>query len=147
VLDAAAGEATPARLLDCGLFDPQRKIPDVKRWLAEEAYADQHSDHGHREHAHRHDPNRHDERIRAFTLATDEPIPGAAFETFIDLVRSLHGPKLLRLKGIVNLAGARGAARNPAAARHASAGASRARADADRRTRIVLIARDLEPKR
>ncbi len=51
-----------------------------------------------------HDPNRHDERIRAFTLATETPIPGAAFEMFIDLVRSLHGPKLLRLKGIVKLA-------------------------------------------
>src|SRR5947207_10731047 len=59
VLDAAAGAATPARLLDCGLFDPERKIPDVKRWLAEEAYADQHSGHGHHEHAHHHDPNRH----------------------------------------------------------------------------------------
>jgi len=37
ILDAA--EATAARLLACGLFDPERKIPDVKRWLAAEAYA------------------------------------------------------------------------------------------------------------
>ena len=41
ILDAAAGEATPARLLDCGLYDPERKIPDVARWLALEAYAQQ----------------------------------------------------------------------------------------------------------
>ena len=27
------------RLLNCGLYDPERKIPDVKKWLAEEAYA------------------------------------------------------------------------------------------------------------
>jgi G3E family GTPase len=39
ILDAAAGEATPTRLMACGLFDPERKIPDVKRWLAEDAYA------------------------------------------------------------------------------------------------------------
>ena len=56
------------------------------------------------DHAHHHDRNRHDERIRAFTLATDTPIPAATFEMFIDLVRSLHGPKLLRLKGIVKIA-------------------------------------------
>jgi G3E family GTPase len=148
VLDAAAGEATPARLLACGLFDPQRKIPDVKRWLAEEAYADQHSDHGHREHAHRHDPNRHDERIRAFTLATDEPIPGAAFETIIDLVRSLHGPKLLRLKGIVNLAETPDEPLVIHGVQHVMHPPVRLERwpDADRRTRIVVIARDLEPE-
>ena len=59
--------------------------------------------HHHHDH-HHHDVNRHDDRIRAFTIATDKPIPGATFEMFIDLVRSLHGPKLLRLKGIVKLA-------------------------------------------
>ena len=30
ILDAAKGEATPDRLLNCGLYDPARKIPDVK---------------------------------------------------------------------------------------------------------------------
>ena len=34
VLDAAANEATPERLLASGLFDPARKHLDVKRWLA-----------------------------------------------------------------------------------------------------------------
>src|SRR5215468_4705949 len=100
VLDAAAGEAPAARLLECGLYNPDQKVPDVKRWLAEEAYAAAH----HHDHEQHQDPNRHDERIRAFTLATDTPIPGATFEMFIDLVRSLHGPKLLRLKGIVKIA-------------------------------------------
>ena len=141
VLDAAAGEATPARLLDCGLFDPANKTPDVRRWLAEEAYAEA----GH--HHHSHDPNRHDERIRAVTLATDTPIPGATFEMFIDLVRSLHGPKLLRLKGIVKLAetpeqplvihGVQHVMHPPAYLERWP--------DGDRRTRIVLITRDLEP--
>ncbi|HMJ27148.1 MAG TPA: GTP-binding protein, partial [Xanthobacteraceae bacterium] len=40
ILDAAANEASPERLLACGLFDPARKIPDVKRWLAADAYAE-----------------------------------------------------------------------------------------------------------
>ena len=42
ILDAAKGEATADRLLNCGLYDPGLKIPDVKKWLAEEAYADAH---------------------------------------------------------------------------------------------------------
>jgi G3E family GTPase len=99
VLDAAAGEATAARLIDCGLYDPARKIPDVTRWLADEAYAAAH-DHDH----HHHDVNRHDDRIRAFTLASDKAIAAATLEMFLELVRAMHGPRLLRLKGIVKVA-------------------------------------------
>src|SRR3954454_24935367 len=144
VLDAAAGEAAAARLLECGLYNPEAKIPDVKRWLAEEAYAAAAHHHDH----HHHDPNRHDDRIRAFTLATDTPVPGATFEMFIDLVRSLHGPKLLRLKGIVKIAeepdrplvihGVQHVMHPPAYLESWP--------DADERTRIVLITRDLEPE-
>ena len=43
--------------------------------------------------------NRHDDRIRAFALASEQAIPYSAFEMFLDLVRSMHGPKLLRVKG------------------------------------------------
>ena len=100
ILDAAANEASPDRLLACGLFDPARKIPDVKRWLAAEAYAEGSAHHDH----HHHDVNRHDDRIRAFSFATDAAIPAAMFDMFLELVRSVHGPNLLRLKGIVKLA-------------------------------------------
>jgi G3E family GTPase len=94
-----ANEVTAARLLDCGLYDPATKIPDVKRWLAEEAYEATHA-HGH---AHAHDVNRHDDHIRAFALTTDKAMPAAAFDMFLELVRSLHGPNLLRLKGVVKI--------------------------------------------
>jgi G3E family GTPase len=148
VLDAAAGEATAAALLDCGLYDPARKIPDVGRWLADEAYAAAEAAHHHHHDHHHHDVNRHDERIRAFTFASDTPIPASSFEMFIDLVRSLHGPKLLRLKGIVQIAefpdeplvvhGVQHVMHPPVQLERWP--------DADRRTRIVVIARDLEPE-
>jgi len=144
VLDAAKGEATPDRLLDCGLYDPTRKTPEVGRWLADEAYAAAQHQHDH----HHHDVNRHDDRIRAFTFATDTPIPAGVFEMFIDLVRSLHGPKLLRLKGIVKIAefpqeplvihGVQHVMHPPVRLEHWP--------DADHRTRIVVIARELEPE-
>jgi len=144
VLDAAAGEATPEALLNCGLYDPARKIPDVGRWLADEAYAAAHHHHDH----HHHDPNRHDERIRAFTFATDTPIPGATFEMFIDLVRSLHGPKLLRLKGIVKIAETPDQPLVIHGVQHVMHPPARLERwpDADQRTRIVVIARDLAPE-
>ena len=48
-----------------------------------------------------HDLNRHDARIRAFVLTADEPVRLATFELFWTLLRSTHGPRLLRLKGLV----------------------------------------------
>jgi len=113
ILDVAKGEATPQNLLDCGLYDAERKIPDVRKWLKDEAYADPHGhprghehDHGHgHAHSDQHlDRNRHDDHIRSFVLTAEKPIPAGTFHMFLDLLRSLHGPNLLRLKGIVALA-------------------------------------------
>ncbi len=100
ILDAAHGQATADRLLNCGLYDPARKIPDVTKWLAAESYADTHS-HGH---GHHHDVNRHDEHIASFVLTTDRPIPAGTLDMFLELLRASHGARLLRLKGIVQLA-------------------------------------------
>jgi G3E family GTPase len=98
ILDAAVGEAIPERLLDCGLYDPARKTADVRAWLAEEAYAAHADDH------HHHDVNRHDDHISAFAIATQAALPMAVLDLFLELLRSVHGPNLLRLKGIVKLA-------------------------------------------
>jgi G3E family GTPase len=140
ILDVAAGQATPGALLNCGLFDPDRKLPDVKRWLAEDAYA---GDHGH----HHHDVNRHDDRIRAFSFATETPIPAATLDMFLDLIRSLHGPNLLRLKGVVRLAETPEQPLVIHGVQHVMHPPARLPdwPDDDRRTRIVLITRDLDP--
>ena len=147
----AAEGATTEALLNCGLFDPKKKIPDVARWLHAEAYRDtghHHGhDHGHGEgHHHHHDVNRHDDHIRAFSLATDRAVPATALEMFIDLLRSAHGPKLLRVKGIVKLAedperpvvihGVQEVFHPPATLSEWP--------DADHRTRLVFITRDME---
>lgn len=106
ILDAAKGEATVDRLTGAGLYDPAKKIPDVARWLADEAVAGaEHShehDHDHHDHGHSH-AHRHDSRIRTFTAVSEQPIPAATLELFLELLRSAHGPKLLRVKGIVQI--------------------------------------------
>ena len=155
VLNAAAQEATVAALIDCGPFDIQGKIPDVARWLNAEAYAkhshnDHDDDHGHHTHdghaEDAHDINRHDKHIRAFCLSTEQAIPATAFELFLSLLRSAHGEKLLRMKGIVRLAetpdqpvilhGVQHVFHPPIALK--------AWPDADHRTRMVFITRDLD---
>jgi len=147
ILDAAADEATPARLLACGLFDPDRKIPDVKRWLAAEAYAQQDADHAHDHDRHHHDVNRHDHRIRASSFAAEAAIPGAMLAMFLDLLRSVHGPNLLRLKGIVKLTETPASPVVIHGVQHIFHPAVQLPRwpDGDERTRIVLITRDLEP--
>lgn len=158
-LDAQKGEATPKRLFDAGLYDPMSKIPDVAKWLNAEAFEDGHSHghhhhHGHHhghDHAHghhhdrHHDVNRHDDKIRAFTLSTERPIPVSGLEMFLDLLRSAHGPKLLRMKGVVQIAedperpvvihGVQHVFHPPATLEHWP--------DGDRRTRMVFITYDL----
>jgi G3E family GTPase len=158
ILDAAKGEATATALLSAGLYDPERKIPDVKKWLAAEAYAEIGQDHGHHKdhahdhdhghHDHHHDPNRHDERIRAFSLTSDKPIPGGTLEMFLELLRATHGPNLLRMKGIVNVAEMPD---TPVVIHgvqhvfHPTATLPRW-PDDDHRSRLVFIVRDIKPQ-
>jgi len=143
ILDAASGQATPERLLDCGLYDPERKNPDVKRWLAEEAYAAAH-DHHH----HHHDRNRHDDHIRAFTLATDKAIPVQSLDMFLELVRAMHGPSLLRFKGVVNISETPDQPVVVHGVQHLLHPPTRLERwpDDDHRTRLVFITRDIEER-
>ncbi|XUY28563.1 CobW family GTP-binding protein [Agrobacterium sp. rho-8.1] len=91
-------------LLENGLYDAAAKVGDVSRWLGEEAEHDHdhHDDHaGH--HHHHHNVNRHNASIRSFSIVHDGPIDPMALEMFVDLLRSAHGEKLLRMKAIVQL--------------------------------------------
>jgi len=140
ILDAAKGEATADRLLGSGLYDPDRKIPDVKKWLAAEAYADSH---GHRHH--HHDVNRHDEHISSFVLTADDAIPSGTLEMFLELLRATHGEKLLRVKGIVKLAEMPDTPVVVHGVQHIFHPTARLERwpDDDHRTRLVFITRDL----
>ncbi|MGL4199408.1 MAG: CobW family GTP-binding protein [Allorhizobium sp.] len=118
ITDGDASDAGSAAMLVNGLYDPSSKIADVDRWLKDEmAAADDHHhhhghdhhyhDHGHGHHhhghAHPHDVNRHGTSIRSYSIVHDEPIDPMAINMFIDLLRSTHGEKLLRMKAIVAL--------------------------------------------
>jgi G3E family GTPase len=147
----AAAEASAAALLDAGPFDPATgRIADVATWLSEEAFRDaaghEGHDHGAGNDQDPHDVNRHDAHVRAFSLATDQPISLAALDMFMTLLPSAHGPKLLRLKGLVRtvedpdrpivLHGVQHVMHPPVVLPGWPSD--------DRRTRLVFITRDLE---
>ncbi len=54
-------------------------------------------------HQHAHDVNRHSASIRSYSIVHDAPIDPMALDMFVDLLRSAHGDKLLRMKAIVAL--------------------------------------------
>jgi G3E family GTPase len=164
VLDARS--ATAADLLDCGLYDPAMKSPDVGRWLQEEAVLASMGRNAHRHadgtlHADgeetgasdkargqdHNDINRHDASIRAHAFSTDRAIAAESFALFQELLRTAHGPKLLRLKAIVKIAES---PENPVIIHgvqhvfHPPVILQRW-PDGDRRTRMVFITKDMEP--
>jgi G3E family GTPase len=129
------GNADPEALIDCGLYNPARKAPDVLRWLGAEssdsarAFPQAH---------------RHEQEIRWFclTFATAPRWP-----EFADAMSSLiaaHGEQLLRIKGLLCVAdepnpvvvhGVQHLLHPPVALGEWP--------DADRRSRLVFITRRL----
>jgi len=120
----SGGEIDPNAILNAGLYNPETKTADVKRWLHDEAYeGGRDHDHGHHHHGHDHghghghdhghehgrgeqDPhnvNRHDDRIKAFCMTFDEPMSWATVAAAFDALVTYRGPDLLRMKGILNV--------------------------------------------
>jgi G3E family GTPase len=151
ILVAVHGEIDPACLFDAGLYNPTTKSVDVQGWLRAEAYAGGEHAHDHdqdHDHHHEHEPldvNRHDARIRAHCLTLDEPIDWESFSLWMGSLASYHGEKLLRVKAILNVVGEAG----PVAihgVQHLFHPPARLPAwpDADRRSKIVFITRDIQ---
>jgi G3E family GTPase len=151
LLSVAHGAVAADQLFNAGLYNPAEKNPDVARWLKEEAYAQtpQPHRHDHHDHDHHHDQaldvNRHDDHIRAFCLTYDRPIDWDKFVNWIEMLITMRGADLLRIKGILNVAGSDA----PIAIHgiqhlfHPPATLPGWNGE-DRRSRIVFITRDLE---
>jgi G3E family GTPase len=139
------GEIAPDALFGAALFDPARKTPDVRRWINESAYGTStHEPHGHNGHTHAH--AEHAGGIRSCCLISDEPLSWDALSSWLARLRRDAGPDLLRVKGILNLAG-----EDAPVAIHGVHHVFHppvqlvAWPDADRRSRIVFITRDIVP--
>ncbi|MET0216906.1 MAG: GTP-binding protein [Burkholderiales bacterium] len=139
------GRVEPEVLLNAGLFDAARKIPDVARWLAASAYR----------------PvtrpsvlpgvtataaRRHDARVQSFTMSFDQPLPWEGVIAAMEMLLSCRGEDMLRVKGILNLEG-----QTQPVVLHAvqtllyPLAKLDAWPDDDHRSQLVFITRDIEP--
>jgi len=140
LLESDEEAAAPAALLLEDVHNEATRRAEVERWLAAEAR----DDHGH--HEHHHDPTRHDEHIRSFCLTAERPLDWAAFGLWLSMLLNRHGANILRVKGLLDIVGVD----TPVVVHgvqhtiHKPVHLERW-PDDDRRTRLVLITRDLDP--
>ena len=147
IFEAVAGEIDPNNLLDTGLYQPGAKIPDVEKWLRSEAYRPIRSNrYTGLPNTRRTTPEtpRHDDHIHSFAIIYDQPLVWQDLIDALEVLTSLRGDELLRVKGIVNVMD-EAAPRAIHVVQHTIYPPARLPAwpDDDRRTRIVFIVRDL----
>ena len=112
---AVKGDVDPALLFDIGATEIVAAGKDAEAWLAADRYG---ADAGARQdhacagaecnHAsHRHGPAEasHLHGIRSFALTFEAPLDGRRLEIVMDATRLVYGAKILRMKGIVAIAG------------------------------------------
>jgi len=146
-IDVVNGVVDPAGLFDTALYDEVRRRFDVGNWLragAWRAHAACREDPaaGGEGSGHAHD---HDHGIRSFCVVREAPVSWDAFSQWLEVLSSMRGEDLLRVKGIVNIAERPG---EPVVIH----GVQRlfhppvlldAWPDGDRRTRLVFITRNI----
>lgn len=140
ILVAGHGAVEVEPLLRADVYDPAAKGREVLRWIEAEV-ARPAARHGHAS-------NRHDANIHSFCLVHDEPVDWTAFGIWLTLLLHTHGGEVLRVKGLLNVAGTdtpvviNGVQHVVHPPVHLDAWP-----DADRRSRVVFIVRGLERAR
>jgi len=92
-------KASARDVFSLAAFDPAGKPPDVAEWLRFDR------SHGHHHHHHHHDVNAHDDSATAYCFTATAPIDPEALHTTIRVLQTSLGRDLLRMKGIIELAG------------------------------------------
>ncbi len=157
IVEAVLGAVDPAGIFDTGLYQPGNKTPDVAKWLNAAAYRALPIPTNATDAANSaiNTPttkptaakvSRHDERIATCCIRYDTPVAWDALITVIEMIQSMRGDQLLRVKGIINVVG-ESQPRVIHAVQHTLYPPARLPAwpDDDHSTRIVFILQDLDP--
>jgi G3E family GTPase len=103
IFDVQSDYFDASALLTEGIADAASKLREVQHWLDSSFEADQH-DHD----AHDHHGSAHSSNIKSFSLRVEEEIDWAAFGVWLTALLHRHGEKVLRVKGLLNVADASG---------------------------------------
>ena len=136
LLRSAAGDVDPALLLDAGLYRGERAPMDAAGWLNAGAYRHVGAPRG----------GVHDARIASFVWRAPEPLAWEDVEPALEALVEVLGSRILRMKGLVNVAGEPGP-RAVHAVQHTLYPCARLPTwpDEDLDTRLVFIGLDLDP--
>jgi G3E family GTPase len=129
----------PHRLLTDDIYDAEGKFREAGRWRVDEAQAHP---------AHVHSAHEHAAGVESFAVIFDRPLDWTAFGVWASLLLHRHGADVLRLKGLLNVAGVP----TPVlinGVQHIVHPPSHLEAwpDADRRSRLIFIVRGLQRSR
>ena len=129
ILDAAAAP-TPQELIVEDIHDAGGKAREVERWMAA-AEAPTHHD--------------HTDGVTSFALVFDQPLDWTAFGIWMTMLLNRHGDRVLRIKGLLNVAGV-GTPVLINGVQHVVHPPVHLEdwPDDDRRSRLVFIVRDME---
>jgi G3E family GTPase len=104
------GEVTLAEVFDLRGFNLNAKLDIDPDFLTEDDHA--HHDHEEGEHcdhpSHGHGAGRHhhhDDDVKSFVFRSDRAFDPARLEDFLGAVVNIYGPRMLRYKGVLNMAG------------------------------------------
>jgi G3E family GTPase len=97
-LDPHQEHVSPSDLIARDVHDPTGKASEVHRWFA--AAHEQKSEDGHGS-----GPSRHESEIMASCISVEEPLDWPAFAVWLTMLLNRHGQDILRVKGMLNIAG------------------------------------------
>ena len=116
------GEVALSSVLDLRGFNLNAKLDIDPDFLKEEAHAHNHSEHHHahgdhgdhgehcdhpsHQHATHGHHHHHDDDVKSFAFRSERAFDPAKLEDFLGAVVNIYGPRMLRYKGVLNMAGA-----------------------------------------
>ncbi len=144
VLEVVNGAIDPRQLRDIGLSSAHNPAERVRGWLGRLAYEPDATDEPAYLGARLADGARHDTSVRTFVLTFEQAFSWQGFSSAMELLASLRGPDLLRVKGLVNIEGESGPVIVQGVQHIFHPPATLERwPSADRRTRLVFITRNI----
>lgn len=117
-IEVREGRVSSEALFGCGIYTAAGKSPDVAAWLGAEHVRSSQSPAadvnaplgwrrktGRTDHDSGHASSRHDDLVTSFVVQFHEPVPWYDFAVVVGEVLQIHGPDILRVKGLMNIVG------------------------------------------
>jgi G3E family GTPase len=106
IREVSHGDVDPYTLLNIGIEASGDREADIRNWLREDAFEQEDcADHEHHDHDHKHNHSNHDAGIKSFAIFRDTPVQPDGLKLWLNMLAGFRGPQLLRVKGLLNVAG------------------------------------------